>query len=168
MDAALEQLSQQVGAALLKCGYRLACAESCTGGWVCEVVTATAGSSLWFDCGFVTYSNAAKESMLGVRAETLAQSGAVSAAVVSEMAMGALARSQAQVALAISGVAGPATGTLGGSSDKPVGTVCFAWALAGEAKTETCCFDGDRESVRRKSVVHALQGLLALLQVRKR
>jgi len=164
MDAALEQLSREVGAALLACGYRLACAESCTGGWVSEVVTATAGSSQWFDRGFVTYSNAAKESMLGVRADTLAQSGAVSEAVVGEMAAGALARSQAQVALAISGVAGPS----GGSPDKPVGTVCFAWALAGEATTETRRFDGNREAVRRLSVIHALQGLLDRLHVRKR
>ncbi len=164
MDAALEILSREVGEALLAHGLTLACAESCTGGWVCEVVTATAGSSQWFDRGFVTYSNAAKESMLGVRVETLKEAGAVSEAVVGEMAVGALDRSQAQVALAISGVAGPG----GGSPGKPVGTVCFAWAMPGEVQTETCRFEGDREAVRRQSVVHALQSLLDLLYVRKR
>jgi len=160
MDKELEQLSVRVGAALLKRKSMLACAESCTGGWVSEVVTATAGSSQWFERGFVTYSNAAKQELLGVRADTLRQEGAVSEAVVREMAEGALRHSRAQAALAISGVAGPA----GGSPGKPVGTVCFAWVLrGGEPTTETLHWSGDREAVRRQSVVHALHGLLRKL-----
>jgi len=165
MDAELEALSVVVGAALLKRELLLTCAESCTGGWVSEVVTATAGSSAWFERGFITYSYASKEELLGVQAEALQASGAVSEEVVRQMAVGALRNSHAQVALAISGVAGPA----GGSPDKPVGTVCFAWALKesplreSETKTETKLFDGDRESVRRLSVIHALRGLLEIL-----
>ena len=160
MDKDLERLSLRLGEVLLGQKLMLACAESCTGGWVSEVVTATAGSSQWFERGFVTYSNAAKQELLGVRAETLRQDGAVSEAVVREMAAGALKRSHAQTALAISGVAGPA----GGSPGKPVGTVCFAWVLrGGEATAETRHFTGDRETVRRLSVIHALQGLLGML-----
>lgn len=165
MDKDLEQLSVQVGQALLERQLMLACAESCTGGWVSEVVTATSGSSQWFECGFITYSNAAKQEQLGVTADTLRQHGAVSEETVREMAAGALRRSRAQAALAISGVAGPT----GGSPDKPVGTVCFAWALRGEeAFSQTLHFSGDRETVRRLSVLHALRGLLRLLDVSKR
>jgi nicotinamide-nucleotide amidase len=157
MDKNLEQLSFLVGEALLSRGLMLACAESCTGGWVAEVVTATAGSSSWFERGFVTYSNASKQELLGVKAETLRRHGAVSEAVVAEMAVGALRRSHAQIALAISGIAGPT----GGSPDKPVGTVSFAWVQQGDdPETDTVRFSGDRESVRRQSVFHALQGLL--------
>ncbi|MBP8098386.1 MAG: nicotinamide-nucleotide amidase [Arenimonas sp.] len=160
MDKELEDLSVRVGAALLERKSMLACAESCTGGWVSEVVTATAGSSQWFERGFVTYSNAAKQELLGVKADTLRQEGAVSEAVVREMAAGALRRSHAQAALAISGVAGPT----GGSPGKPVGTVCFAWVLqGGEPTAETLHFSGDREAVRKQSVVYALQGLLRML-----
>ena len=160
MDKELEGLSVRVGAALLERKSMLACAESCTGGWVSEVVTATAGSSQWFERGFVTYSNAAKQELLGVKADTLRQDGAVSEAVVREMAAGALRRSHAQAALAISGVAGPS----GGSPGKPVGTVCFAWVLqGGEPTAETLHFSGDREAVRKQSVVYALQGLLRML-----
>jgi nicotinamide-nucleotide amidase len=160
MDQELEGLSVRVGAALLERKSMLACAESCTGGWVSEVVTATAGSSQWFERGFVTYSNAAKQELLGVKADTLRQDGAVSEAVVREMAAGALRRSHAQAALAISGVAGPS----GGSPGKPVGTVCFAWVLQGREPTaETLHFSGDREAVRKQSVIHALQGLLRML-----
>ncbi len=116
---------------------------------------------MWFERGFVTYSNAAKQELLGVKGDTLRQEGAVSEAVVREMAAGALRRSHAQAALAISGVAGPG----GGSPGKPVGTVCFAWALqGGEAAAETRHFTGDRETVRRLSVIHALQGLLSCLE----
>ena len=160
MDKELEGLSVRVGAALLERKSMLACAESCTGGWVSEVVTATAGSSQWFERGFVTYSNAAKQELLGVKADTLRQDGAVSEAVVRERAAGALRRSHAQAALAISGVAGPT----GGSPGKPVGTVCFAWILqGGEPTAETLHFSGDREAVRKQSVVYALQGLLRML-----
>jgi nicotinamide-nucleotide amidase len=160
MDKELEDLSARVGAALLERKLMLASAESCTGGWVAEVVTATGGSSQWFERGFVTYSNAAKQELLGVKADTLRQEGAVSEAVVREMAAGALRRSHAQAALAISGVAGPT----GGSPGKPVGAVCFAWVLQGREPTaETLHFSGDREAVRKQSVVHALQGLLRIL-----
>ena len=160
MDKELEDLSVRIGEALLGRKFMLACAESCTGGWVAEVVTATAGSSQWFERGYVTYSNAAKQELLGVKAGTLRQEGAVSEGVVREMATGALARSHAQAALAISGVAGPG----GGSPGKPVGTVCFAWVLRdGEPLAETIHFSGDREAVRRQSVVHALRGLLRQL-----
>jgi len=164
MDKELESLSVRVGEALLEQKLMLTCAESCTGGWVAEVVTATAGSSMWFERGFVTYSNAAKQELLGVKGDTLRQEGAVSEAVVREMAAGALRRSHAQAALAISGVAGPG----GGSPGKPVGTVCFAWALqGGEAAAETRHFAGDRETVRRLSVIHALQGLLSCLESKR-
>jgi nicotinamide-nucleotide amidase len=144
----LERLSVRVGEALLERKLMLACAESCTGGWVAEVVTATAGSSQWFERGFVTYSNAAKQELLGVKAETLRQHGAVSEAVVRGDGDGGARRSHAQVALAISGVAGPT----GGSPDKPVGTVCFAWVLRRGADGRDCHFSGDREAVRRQSV----------------
>jgi len=157
VDKDLETLSIRVGEVLLNRKLMLACAESCTGGWVAEVVTATGGSSQWFERGYVTYSNAAKQELLGVRAETLREQGAVSEAVVREMAAGTLRRSHAQAALAISGVAGPS----GGSPGKPVGTVCFAWVLQGGAPTaETMHFSGDREAVRKQSVIHALWGLL--------
>lgn len=165
MDEELERLSRQIGQALLERGLMLACAESCTGGWVSEVVTATGGSSQWFERGFVTYSNAAKQELLGVTADTLRRHGTVSEETVRAMAAGALRRSHAQVALAVSGVAGPT----GGSPDKPVGTVCFAWALQGGVPlADTRHFAGDRQSVRRQSVLHALQGLLSLLDESKR
>lgn len=157
----LEHLAAQVGAVLQTRGWRLATAESCTGGWAAQAVTAIAGSSAWFDRGFVTYSNEAKLEMLGVRADTLASFGAVSEATVQEMAAGALARSRAQAAFAISGIAGPT----GGSAEKPVGTVCFAWALAGRGvETATRHFDGERRAIRAQSVRAALQGLLDRLQ----
>jgi nicotinamide-nucleotide amidase len=139
----------------------LATAESCTGGWIAEVVTAIAGSSQWFERGFVTYSNDAKRELLGVQAATLAHYGAVSEATVREMAEGALARSRAQVAVAVSGVAGPG----GGRLDRPVGTVCLGWAAAGAAtRTLSMQFAGDREAVRRQAVAAALQGILDLLR----
>lgn len=160
MDVELQTLSIEVGAALASQKSMLACAESCTGGWISELVTATAGSSEWFERGFVTYSNAAKQEMLGVRPATLARHGAVSEETAREMALGALAHSHAQIALAVTGIAGPG----GGSPGKPVGTVCFAWCRdRASAITETRCFSGDRQAVRRQSVVTALQGLLSLL-----
>ncbi|WP_295882540.1 nicotinamide-nucleotide amidase [uncultured Thiohalocapsa sp.] len=152
-------LARQLGDRLAAAGLMLATAESCTGGWIAKCVTDIAGSSAWLDRGFVTYSNAAKQDMLGVAAATLAEYGAVSEPVVQEMAAGALAHSAAQVAVAVSGIAGPG----GGSADKPVGTVCFGYALPGGVSTETVHFDGDREAVRRQSVAHALSRLIALL-----
>lgn len=154
------RLAVDLGEALHKRGLMLAAAESCTGGWVAQAVTAVPGSSEWFERGFVTYSNAAKREMLGVKAETLERHGAVSEAAVREMAEGALARSHARVALAVSGVAGPS----GGTRDKPVGMVCFAWAMADQpTRVMTRYFSGDREGVRRQSVQAALQGALDLL-----
>jgi nicotinamide-nucleotide amidase len=127
---------------------------------VAQAITSVSGSSDWFDRGFVTYSNDAKREMLGVRKETLERYGAVSEETAREMAAGALTASRAQVALAITGVAGPT----GGTPQKPVGMVCFAWALpGGRVESATKHFDGDRESVRRQSVVFALQGMLERL-----
>lgn len=155
-DGDLDTLSAEVGAWLARHGWTLTTAESCTGGWISTVVTATAGSSAWFDRGFVTYSYAAKEEMLGVGRATLTRFGAVSEQVVREMVIGALRASHADVALAVSGIAGPG----GATADKPVGTVCFAWALRDKGcSSETLCFPGDREAVRLQTVRHALCAL---------
>ena len=153
----LETLAAHVGALLLANGQKLATAESCTGGWVGQCLTAVAGSSDWFERGFVTYSNAAKHEMLGVENEILLAHGAVSEATAAAMAAGALRHSHADWALAITGVAGPG----GGSPGRPVGTVCFAWAGAeGRLDSQTCHFKGNREEVRAQSVACALNGLL--------
>ena len=139
----------------------LAVAESCTGGWVAKCLTDLAGSSRWFDRGFVTYTNAAKQDMLGVPEATLRDHGAVSEATVLAMVDGVLAHSRVDVALAISGIAGPG----GAVAGKPVGTVCFAWALrSGYRLAETCRFEGDRDAVRQQAVVHALARLVTILQ----
>ncbi|MFW6259164.1 MAG: CinA family protein [Halochromatium sp.] len=143
---------------------RLATAESCTGGWIAKCITDVAGSSAWLDRGFVTYSNAAKQEMLGVAEATLAAWGAVSEAVVAEMAGGAIAHSQASIAVAVSGIAGPG----GGTATKPVGTLCFGWALPEGIAVETRYFAGDREQVRRQAVAHALRGLLERCAARHR
>jgi nicotinamide-nucleotide amidase len=157
----LDILAQQIGAQLRKQSLLLATAESCTGGWAAKVVTDIAGSSAWFERGFITYANEAKQDMLGVRAETLAAHGAVSEATVAEMAEGALAHSRAQVSVAISGIAGPGGATL----YKPVGLVCFAWSRVGRATgTAAEHFAGDRDAIRRQAVVRALRGVLELLQ----
>lgn len=155
----MNELAQRVGKALKARSLLLVTAESCTGGWVAMEVTAIPGSSDWFERGYVTYSNAAKREELGVAQQTLKRHGAVSEATARAMAAGALKRARGQVALAITGVAGPT----GGSRDKPVGTVCFAWARGSKISSETRRFDGDRESVRRQSVRRALQGVLELL-----
>ena len=160
MDADMIALSEAIGAPCRQRRLLLATAESCTGGWVAQVITHTAGSSAWFDRGFVTYSNEAKVGMLGVSAETLAEFGAVSQEIAEEMAAGALKNSNAMISLAITGIAGPT----GGSPGKPVGTVCFAWCrVGGTAEAETAQFAGDREAVRRQAVVYALRGLLQRL-----
>jgi nicotinamide-nucleotide amidase len=156
----LTALATLVGAKLRGKGLMLTTAESCTGGWVAQAVTAIAGSSDWFERGFVTYSNASKMEMLRVTAATLRTHGAVSEQTAREMAAGALAHSRAQVAVAITGIAGPS----GGSAEKPVGMVCLAWAKKGHVVSAvTHRFNGDRESVRRQSVIAALQGVLNLL-----
>ncbi len=157
-------LAVAVGDALLRCGARVATAESCTGGWIAKVLTDIAGSSAWFERGWVTYSNTAKQQDLGVTEALLASHGAVSEAAVLAMAQGALERSGAEFAVAVSGVAGPA----GGTAAKPVGTVWTAWAWRIEASVESraVCrhFPGDREAVRRQTVVFALEGLLGAIR----
>ena len=157
---ALEALAAELGRALAAKGWMLACAESCTGGWAAQACTAIAGSSAWFERGFVTYSNAAKMELLGVPEAHLVSHGAVSLETVRAMAEGALRNSHAQAAFAITGIAGPSGGTV----EKPVGTVCFAWALEGaDAKVERRQFAGDRSQVRAQSVQHALRRMKALL-----
>ena len=156
----LEQLATEVGQALERSACLLVTAESCTGGWVGEAVTAIAGSSKWFDRGFITYSNAAKRETLKVADATLKRHGAVSEETAREMAIGALKFSRSQIAVAITGVAGPG----GGSADKPVGTVCFAWARGHDAlQSATHSLNGDRTAVRQQSVVIALRGILRIL-----
>lgn len=157
----LTDLSERVGKLLLGRHKLVVTAESCSGGWLAKCLTDIAGSSGWFERGFVTYSNAAKQEQLGVADTTLETHGAVSEATVLAMAQGALAHSHAQVAVAISGIAGPG----GAVPGKPVGTVCFAWCEAGgRERLETRRFAGDRNGVREQSVRHALDGLLELLQ----
>ena len=160
-DNVVHQLAIRVGNKLRDERLMLATAESCTGGWVSEAVTMVPGSSDWFERGFVTYTYISKREMLGVNSETLGRHGAVSEPTVREMAAGALARSHAQVSVAVSGIAGPGGGTPG----KPVGTVCFAWAAKdGATRAQTARFRGDRDAVRRRSVERALQGILLLLE----
>ncbi|MFP1744171.1 nicotinamide-nucleotide amidase [Lonsdalea quercina] len=151
------QLSKQVGERLKSRGAHMTCAESCTGGGLAKVITDVSGSSAWFDYGFVTYSNQAKEVLVGVKSETLAEYGAVSGEVVEEMAAGALNKAGADYAISISGVAGPD----GGTPEKPVGTVWFGFAVRqGKGFVRRMQFDGDRNSVRQQAVQFALETLL--------
>ncbi len=156
---ALQKLSVRLGSEMRSHGQYLAVAESCTGGWIAKCCTDVAGSSQWFDRGFVTYSNQAKREMVAVSPDTLVSQGAVSEAVVREMASGALANSQAGISIAVSGIAGPGGGTV----EKPVGTVWLAWATGKKVITLQHCYQGDREAVRRQTVATALQGVLDLL-----
>ncbi|MDY0072812.1 MAG: nicotinamide-nucleotide amidohydrolase family protein [Thauera sp.] len=159
MNPELDCLASSLGEALLQRGWQLATAESCTGGWIACAVTTVAGSSAWFERGFVTYSNEAKQDLLGVRSITLEQAGAVSAACVEEMALGALAHSKAMLSVAVSGIAGPG----GGSAHKPVGTVFLAWALRdGGVRSTACHFSGDRQQVRLAAVRTALDELIRI------
>ena len=153
-------LAARVGQALQAKGLLLTTAESCTGGGISQAVTEIAGSTGWFDCGFVAYSNPSKTELLDVPAALIAQMGAVSEEVAAAMAIGALANSNAHVALSTTGIAGP-TGAVPG---KPVGTVCFGWARGEHTYTERLVFSGDRRSVREQTVVHALQGLLRFIE----
>ncbi len=159
-DTALQQLAEELGEVLRTHDRMLACAESCTGGWVSKICTDLPGSSRWFERGFVTYTNSAKQEMLCVPAETLAAHGAVSSDTVEAMARGALMRSHADLSLAISGIAGPG----GAVEGKPVGTVFIAWGrcLDGQPQAEGLRFEfeGDREAVRRQAVAEALKGAL--------
>ncbi len=156
-DQQLSQLADTLARILIEKSLIVVTAESCTGGWIAQTLTAIAGSSAWFDRGFVTYSNQAKQDMLGVAAETLEQYGAVSEQVVQEMAQGALNNSLAQLAVSVSGIAGPG----GATAEKPLGTVWFGWCRRGaDATSERKQFNGDRDAVRRQAVAHALQGLV--------
>lgn len=160
MTERLDKIAAELGHRLQAAQLMLATAESCTGGWVSKVVTDIPGSSSWFDRGFVTYSNGAKQDMLGVSATKLDAHGAVSEEVALQMAKGALEHSLAGAAVAVTGLAGPD----GGTEDKPVGTVCFAWAIDGrESLTQRVQFAGNREEVRHQSVRLALERLLELL-----
>lgn len=154
------RLAKQTGILLTQHGLILVSAESCTGGWLGQVVTTVPGSSTWYERGFITYSNISKQEMLGVRDDTIEQFGAVSEQTAYEMAMGAVTNSHAQVGVSITGIAGPD----GGTETKPVGMVCFAWVMKeGLARRETQIFKGDRQSIRHQSVTIALQGVISLL-----
>ncbi len=156
----IHTLVKQLSSLAIQHSVRLATAESCTGGGVATAITELAGSSDWFECGFVTYSNQAKHRMLGVAESLFISDGAVSEAVVVAMAEGALRHSAAQLSVAISGVAGPG----GGSAEKPVGTVWMAWAVMGQGVvSERFLFAGDRASVRQQAVEHALKGFIKQL-----
>jgi nicotinamide-nucleotide amidase len=163
-DSPLARVASRLAAKLLAAGLRFATAESCTGGYIAKVCTDLPGSSRWFACGLVTYSNDSKERLLGVKATTLARHGAVSEAAVREMARGALRASGADIVVAVTGIAGPD----GGTPAKPVGTVWFAWARrrgrAVVVSVERRRFRGDRDQVRRRTVGHALAGVLRRIE----
>lgn len=156
----IRKLAEQVGLALQKKRWLLATAESVTGGGIAQAITDIAGSSEWFDCGFVTYSNSSKTECLNVSAALIAQHGAVSEEVAAELAKGALANTDSHVSLSTTGIAGP-TGAVPG---KPVGTVCFGWASGNAVHTERLVFAGDRDAVRQQTTIHALKGLLRFLE----
>jgi len=160
-DEALAMLAAALAAELRAHGRRLVTAESCTGGWMAKLCTDLAGSSEWFERGLVTYSDQAKQELLGVRAADLYSHGAVSEVVAAAMARGAVEAGRAGCALSVSGIAGPS----GGSPEKPVGTVCFGWAWPdGQLETESRLFAGDRDQIRRQSVAVAFEGLLARIR----
>jgi nicotinamide-nucleotide amidase len=161
MKKTIEKLTLELSTLLLDTHSMICTAESCTGGLIAKTLTDLAGSSEWFERGFVTYSNQSKFDMLGVLPQTLQRFGAVSEQVVDEMVKGAILHSKAQLAIAVSGIAGPG----GGSSDKPVGTVCFGFMLWGQCVTETHLFEGDRRHVRESSLQHALARLIELIKI---
>lgn len=154
------ELAEKVGAALKSKKLLLSVAESCTGGGICQALTEIAGSSEWFDCGFVPYSNSSKTEMLNISAALIAQHGAVSEEIAAAMAEGALANSEAHVSLSTTGIAGPG----GAVPGKPVGTICFGWRVAGITHTERKVFSGDRNSVREQTIEHALNKLLRFVE----
>lgn len=159
MQNALE-LAAQIGTELKEKRLLLTVAESCTGGGVAQAITEIAGSSDWFDCGFVTYSNSSKSELLNIPAALIARHGAVSEEIAAAMAEGAVANSEGNVSLSTTGIAGP-TGAVPG---KPIGTVCFGWVVGGVTHTERLIFTGDRHAVREQTVAHALAKLLRYLQ----
>ena len=155
----MSDMPQKLAERLLALQWQMATAESCTGGLISACCTDLPGSSVWFDRGFVTYSNDAKTQMLGVPADSISTHGAVSETVAHAMAIGAVYRSKAQVSVAVTGVAGPS----GGSAEKPVGTVWFGWCIQGLVATEIQHFGGDRQAIRQATALHALEGLLKRL-----
>jgi nicotinamide-nucleotide amidase len=160
MTNSFSALVQQLAKQCLEHNITVACAESCSGGWLAHAIVSEPGSSKWFDCGLVTYSNESKQKLLAVETKTLDFYGAVSKEVAQEMAQGLLQRSTAGITVAITGVAGPD----GGSDDKPVGTVWLAWATRkGAMQTAHHIFSGDRTAVREQAVKSALEGLISLL-----
>lgn len=161
MHSGIQAQVIELAGKLEKRGLLCATAESCTGGWIAQTLTSVAGSSNWFDCGFVTYSNESKTRLLGVGRELLEKRGAVSAHVAGAMAAGAVANSNAKAAVAVTGIAGPD----GGTAEKPVGTVVFGWVVPGaaEPEVETRLFTGDRTDIRRAAVAHAITGLASRL-----
>jgi len=160
MTNELIELATKVGEAVEAKNFMLSTAESCTGGMIATTITEIPGSGDWFDCGFVTYSNTAKNDMLDVPDAVIAQFGAVSEEVAAAMAAGAVANSSADVAVSTTGIAGP-TGAVPG---KPIGTVCFGWARKDHVHTERLVFQGDRRAVREQAVAHALRGMLRFLE----
>lgn len=156
----IEALSCQLGELLKGTNKAIVTAESCTGGWAAQAITQVAGSSLWFDRGYVTYSNKAKRQMLGVKVRTLNKFGAVSREVAEEMVRGAMKKSDATYALSITGIAGPE----GGTKEKPVGTVWLAWGVDGEVDSSQVTLPGDRQVVRAATVILALQGMLVRIR----
>ena len=158
-DTELGRLASELGAALTARGWHVACAESCTGGWIAKTLTDLPGSSGWFGWGYVAYANEAKVGALGVELELLEEHGAVSEPVVRAMAEGVKRISGAEIAVAVSGIAGPD----GGTKERPVGTVWFAWTGPAGTRAQAHRFEGERDSIRHDSVVWALQGLLAML-----
>lgn len=157
MDNELFTLAERLGQSLKVKNHKIATAESCTGGWIAQAITEVSGSSAWFDRGFVTYSNNAKVQMLGVNPQTLAEHGAVSAEIAQQMAAGALANSEADWVVAVTGIAGPD----GGSEEKPVGTVYVAWqSKAGFSKVERLQLSGNRHQIRSQTVLRAIEGVL--------
>ena len=163
-DQTIHELSTQVVHELSAAGKTMSAAESCTGGWIAKALTDVSGSSSCFAYGIVSYSNGAKESMLGVQNQTLVDNGAVSEAVVREMAEGVMRLSGADLSVAVSGIAGPE----GGTDEKPVGTVWFAWSLRGPrgitTDTDLQHFEGDRDGVRMQTVIHGLRGIRGRIQ----
>lgn len=159
MTENVNQLAARLGGMLASKKWQISCAESCTGGGLGYAITNTPGSSAWFEKGFITYSNQAKQDLLAVSQETLFKHGAVSAQTVEEMALGAAKAAEAEVAISISGVAGPD----GGTAKKPVGTVWFGFVIAGEVVTQKQQFDGDRQAVRIQAVEFALSHILKLM-----
>lgn len=153
-------LAEKIGNALKSRKLLLTVAESCTGGGICHAITEITGSSDWFDCGFVTYSNSSKSEILNISASLIAQHGAVSEEIAAAMAQGALANSEAHIAISTTGIAGPG----GAVPGKPVGTICFGWLVGGVTHTERKVFAGDRQAVREQTVAYALDRLLRYVE----